>query len=49
MITKNTKLTETLMMTLTPQFNIALTQQKKRASHPSLIGEPDIDFLKLVD
>ena len=35
------------MMTLTPQLRkIAI---KKRASHPSSIQEPDIDFQKLVD
>ena len=44
---KNTKLTENLMMTLTPQLReIAI---KKRASHPSSIREPDLDFRKLVD
>ena len=44
---KNTKLTEILMMTLTPQLRkIAL---KKRASHPSSIREPDLDFRKIVD
>ena len=38
---KNTKMTEVLMMTLTPQLRkIAI---KKRASHPSSIREPDID------
>ena len=38
---KNTKMTEILMMTLTPQLRkIAI---KKRASHP------DLDFRKLVD
>ena len=43
---KNTKLTESLMMTLTPQLRkIAI---KKRASHPSSIREPDLDFRKLV-
>ena len=37
---------ETLMMTLTPQLQkIAI---KKRASHPSSIIEPDLDFRKLV-
>ena len=42
---KNTKMTETLMMT--PQLRkIAI---KKRASHPSSIREPDLDFGKLVD
>ena len=40
-------MTEILMMTLTPQLRkIAL---KKRASHPSSIREPDLDFKKLVD
>ena len=40
-------MTETLMMTLTPQLRkIAI---KKRASHPSSILEPDLDFRKLVD
>ena len=44
---KNTKLTEILMMTLTPQLRkIAI---KKRASHPSSIQEPELDFRKLVD
>ena len=44
---KNTKMTEILMMTLTPQVRkIAI---KKRASHPSSIREPDLDFRKLVD
>ena len=44
---KNTKITEILMMTLTPQLRkIAI---KKRASHPSSIREPDLDFRKLVD
>ena len=44
---KNTKMTETLMMTLTSQLSkIAI---KKRASHPSSIREPDLDFRKLVD
>ena len=44
---KNTKMTEILMMTLTPQLRkIAI---KKRASHPSSIREPDLDFKKLVD
>ena len=44
---KNTKMTELLMMTLTPQLqNIAI---KKRASHPSEIRETDLDFRKLVD
>ena len=40
-------MTEILMMTLTPQLRkIAI---KKRASHPSSIREPDLDFRKLVD
>ena len=40
-------MTETLMMTLTPQLRkIAI---KKRASHPFSIREPDFDFRKLVD
>ena len=44
---KNTKMTEILMMTLPPQLRkIAI---KKRASHPSSILEPDLDFRKLVD
>ena len=44
---KNTKMTEILMMTLTPQLRkIAI---KKRASHPSSIRDPDLDFRKLVD
>ena len=44
---KNTKMTEILMMNLTPQLRkIAI---KKRASHPSSIREPDLDFRKLVD
>ena len=44
---KNTKMTEILMMTLTPQLRkIAI---KKKASHPSSIREPDLDFRKLVD
>ena len=44
---KNTKTTEILMMTLTPQLRkIAI---KKRASHPSSIREPDLGFRKLVD
>ena len=43
----NTKMTEILMLTLTPQLQkIAI---KKRASHPSSIREPDINFRKLVD
>ena len=44
---KNTKITEILMITLTPQLRkIAI---KKRASHPFSIREPDLDFRKLVD
>ena len=44
---KNTKTTEILMMTLTPQLRkIAI---KKRASHPFSIREPDLDFIKLVE
>ena len=44
---KNTKMTEILLMTLTPQLRkIAI---KKRASHPSSIRKPDLDFQKLVD
>ena len=44
---KNTRMTEILMMTLTPQLRkIAI---KKRASFPSSIREPDLDFRKLVD
>ena len=44
---KNTKMTEILMMTLTPQLRkIAI---KKRASHPTSFREPDLDFRKLVD
>ena len=40
-------MTEILMLTLTPQLRkIAM---KKRASHPSSIREPDLDFRKLVD
>ena len=44
---ENTKVTETLMMTLTPQLQkLAI---KKRASHPSSTREPDLDFRNLVD
>ena len=44
---RNTKMTEILMMTLSPQLRkIAI---KKRASDPSSIREPDLDFRKLVD
>ena len=40
-------MTEILMMTLTPQLpKIAI---KKRASRPSSIREPDLDFRKQVD
>ena len=47
MIKKKTKMTETLMMTLTPQLRkIAI---KKKASHPSSIREPDFDLRKLID
>ena len=44
---KNTKMTEILVMTLTP--HISKITIKKRASHPSSIREPDLDFRKLVD
>ena len=44
---KRTKMTENLMMTLTPQLREKAI--KKRASHPSSIREPDLDFRKLVD
>ena len=44
---KNTKVTQISMMTLTPQLK--KTAIKKRASHPSSIREPDLDFRKLVD
>ena len=40
---KNTKLTEILMMTLTPQLRKIAT--KKRASHPSSIRDPDLVFI----
>ena len=44
---KNTKKIDILMMILTTQLRkIAI---KKRASHPSSIREPDLDFRKLVD
>ena len=44
---KNTKTTEILKMTPTPQLRkIAI---KKRTSHPSSFREPDLDFGKLVD
>ena len=39
---KNTKMTEILMMTLTPQ--LGKIAKKKRASHLSSIREPDLDF-----
>ena len=44
---KNTKMTEILIMTLTTQLR--KTAIKERASHPSSILEPDLDFRKLVD
>ena len=44
---KITKMTDYLMMTLTPQLKKITI--KKRASHPSSIREPDLDFRKLVD
>ena len=44
---KNTKMTEILMMTLTTQLRKIVI--KKRASHPSSIREPDLDFRKSVD
>ena len=40
-------MTEILMMTLTPQ--VRKTAIKKRASHPSSIREPDLEFRKLID
>ena len=40
-------MTEILRMTLTPQ--IGKRAIKKRASHPSSLREPDLDFKKLVD
>ena len=44
---ENTKMTDFLMMTLTPQLRkIAI---KKRASYPSSIREPDLDFRILGD
>ena len=44
---KNTKMTEVLLMTLTPQLRkIAI---KKSASHLSSIREPDLVFRKIVD
>ena len=44
---KNSKMTDILMMTLTPQLR--KLAMKKRASHPSSIREPDLDFRKLLD
>ena len=44
---KYTKMTEILMMILTPQ--LGKIANKKRASHPSSIREPDLDFRKLID
>ena len=44
---KNTKMTEILMMTQTPQLRKIAS--RKRASHPSSIREPDLDFRELVD
>ena len=44
---KNTKMAETLMMTLTPQLK--KNSNRKGASHPSSIQELDLDFRKLVD
>ena len=44
---KNTKVTENLMMILTPQLRKKAI--KKRASHLSSNREPDLDFGKLVD
>ena len=47
MVTKTQKRTEIQLMTLTPQLRkLAI---KKRASHPSSIREPDLDFGKLVE
>ena len=44
---KSTEMTEIQMVTLTPQLRtIAI---KDRASHPSSVREPDINFLKIVD
>ena len=40
-------MTEILIMTLTPQLR--KTAITKRASHPSSIREPDLDFRKLID
>ena len=44
---ENTKMTEILMMTLTPQLSKIAT--KKTGSHPSSVREPDLNFRKLVD
>ena len=44
---ENTKMTQVLMMTLTPQIQKIVI--KKRASHKPSIREPDIDFQKLAD
>ena len=40
-------MTEILMMTFIPQLRKIVI--KKRASHPSSIPEPDLDFRKIVD
>ena len=40
-------MTEILMMTVTPQ--VGKKAFEKRASHPSSIREPDLDFRNLVD
>ena len=40
-------MTEILKMTLTPQLQKKTI--KKRASHPSSIREPDLNFRKLLD
>ena len=39
--------TKTLMMTLTPRLR--KIANKMRASHPSSVREPDLDFRKVVD
>ena len=44
---KKTNMTEILMMTLTP--HLRKIAKKNRASHPSSIREPDLDFRKLVE
>ena len=44
---QNTKMTEILMMTLTPQLRKKAIE--KRAYHPSSFREPDLDFRKLDD